>query len=141
MRPLIATAPRRRLIALAACLAALSLAGCMSYGSMVSQQQADQFKTGETTEAQIVAALGPPTSITTANGTRTLAYVGVKAQARAASFIPFIGPLVGGADSQVNQVIFKLDRDGRLASTETTQTAGSSGMGFASGTSAAGTVQ
>lgn len=113
--------------------ATLLITGCASYGVMVTDQQAKQFKRGETTEAQIVAALGNPTSITTTNGTRTIAYVGVYSQARASSFIPFIGPLVGGADSQVSQVVFKFDEQGKLADVTSSQTVSGVGMGFAAG--------
>ncbi len=100
---------------------------------MVTDKQAAQFKRGETTEPQIVAALGKPTTITTTNGVRQLVYTGVYAQARPASFIPFIGPFVGGSDSQVSHVIFKLDDRGTLTDVISSQSASGVGMGFAAG--------
>lgn len=110
-----------------------ALYGCASYGVMVSDKQAAQFKRGEATEAQIVAALGKPTTVTTTNGVRMLVYTGVQAQARAGSFIPFIGPLVGGTDSQVSQVMFKLDANSILTDVISTQTVSGTGTGFAAG--------
>ena len=114
-------------------IATIILTGCASYGVMVTDQQAAQFKRGETTEAQIVAALGKPTTITTTNGSRTLAYTGVYAQARPSSFIPFIGVLVGGTDSQVSHVVFKMDEGGKLADVTSSQSTSGGGMNFAAG--------
>lgn len=110
-----------------------ALTGCASYGVMVSDKQAAQFKRGEATEAQIIAALGKPTTVTTTNGIRMLVYTGVQAQARAESFIPLIGPLVGGTDSQVSQVMFKLNEHSILTDVISSQTTSAVGMGFAAG--------
>ncbi len=109
------------------------LSGCASYGVMVTDKQAAQFKRGETTEPQIVSALGKPTTVTTTNGVRQLVYTGVYAQARPSSFIPFIGPFVGGTDSQVSHVIFKLDDKGTLTDVISSQSTSGVGMGFAAG--------
>lgn len=116
-----------------AIIAAYVLSGCASYGVMVTEKQAAQFKRGETSEEQIISALGKPTTITTTNGVRMLIYTGVYAQARPASFIPFIGPFVGGTDSQVSHVIFKFDEHGKLAEVTSSQTTSGVGMGFAAG--------
>lgn len=113
--------------------AAFLVSGCASYGVMVTDKQASQFKRGETTEAQIVSTLGKPTTITTSNGIRTLTYTGVYAQARPSSFIPFIGAFVGGTDSQVSQVVFRMDEFGKLADVTSSQTTSGVGMGFAAG--------
>ena len=111
-----------------------TLTGCASYGVMVSDKQAAQFKRGEATEAQIITALGKPTTITTTNGVRALTYTGVQAQARPESFIPFLGAFVGGSDSQVSLVVFKFDAAGILSDVVSSQTIGGTGMGFAAGT-------
>jgi len=117
----------------AAIITTITLSGCASYGVMVTDQQAAQFKRGETSETQIISALGKPTTVTTTNGLRTLTYTGVYAQARPASFIPFIGLLAGGTDSQVSQVVFKLDEHGKLSDVTSSQSTSGVGMGFAAG--------
>lgn len=111
---------------------AVILAGCASHGVMVSDQQVQQFKRGVTTEAEVVAALGQPTTVTTFNGMRMLVYSGAYAQARPASFIPIIGPLVGGSDVRASSVMFRIE-NGIVADIISSQTASGGGTGLASG--------
>ena len=110
----------------------LILSGCASHGVIVSEQQVQQFKRGETTEAQVIAALGQPTTVTSYNGQRMIVYSGAHAQARPASFIPFIGPFVGGADVKASSVIFRVT-DGVVTDIISSQTASGSGTGMAAG--------
>lgn len=119
---------------LAALLALAALAGCASHGVMISEQQSQQFKKGVSTEADVIAALGKPTTISTTSGYRFIIYSGAQAQARPASFIPIIGALVGGSDIQASHVMFRFDKGGILEDVTTTQTATGSGRGFAAGT-------
>lgn len=112
--------------------ASFFLSGCASHGVMVSEQQVQQFKRGETTEAQVIAALGQPTTVSSYNGQRSLIYSGAHAQARPASFIPLIGPLVGGADVRASSVVFRV-KDGVVIDIISSHTASGSGTGFASG--------
>ncbi len=110
-----------------------SLSGCASHGVMVSDQQARQFQKGKSTEADVVAALGQPTTTVTHGSTRTLLYSGAQAQARPASFIPLVGPLVGGSDVRASSVMFQFGPDGRLVDVVSTQHSSGGGTGFAAG--------
>jgi len=110
------------------------MAGCVAHGVMVSDEQIAKFKRGETTESDIVAALGRPTTVSTRNGVRMIFYSGVQAQARPATYIPFIGGLVGGADSKHSMVMFSFDANGVLKDVTSTQSATGTGTGFAAGT-------
>ena len=121
----------KNMVMAAAC--ALLIGGCASHGVMVNEQQVQQFKRGESTEAQIVAALGAPTSTMNVNGQRSIVYSGAQAQARPASFIPFIGPLVGGTDVRATSVVFRFDASGRLSDVISSQHASGTGTGFAAG--------
>lgn len=103
---------------LAVCLA---LAGCVSSGVQVDQSKLPQFEVGKTTEAEVVAVLGKPTSITTSNQGRFLAYGGAKAHATAASYIPIAGPFVGGVKGTWSVVMFRFDSDGKLAEITTSE--------------------
>lgn len=110
------------------------LAGCVSHGVQVSAEKVAQFKPGVTTEADVVAALGQPSSVTTTNGTRILMYTGAQAQARPASFIPIVGLFAGGADVRYSMTMFKFGSDGKLVDTSQTNGASGANTGFAAGT-------
>lgn len=114
-------------------LVVASISGCASHGVMVSDQQAQQFQKGKSTEAEVVAVLGQPTTTVTRGGSRTLMYSGAQAQARPASFIPIIGPLVGGSDVRASSVMFQFGPDGRLVDVVSTQHSSGTGTGFAAG--------
>jgi hypothetical protein len=117
--------------AIAAALA-LTLSGCFSHGVMVSEEGVQKIKRGETTEPDVIAALGRPTTISTTNGRRILVYSGAVAQARPASFIPIIGPLVGGTDVRASMVMVTVV-NGVVTDISSTQTETGSGSGLASG--------
>lgn len=76
-------------------------AGCASSGVQISEKAATQFKEGQTTEQQVIDALGKPSTILISGGKKTLAYTGVQYQIQGASFIPIVGLFAGGADVQV----------------------------------------
>lgn len=114
-------------------LLSLMLGGCASYGVMISEKQANQFKRGETTERDIIAVLGNPSTVTNTNGQRTIAYTGMQAQVRPETFIPFVGAFVGGSDAQVTSVAFSFDAAGTLTDIVSSQSNSGYGMGFAAG--------
>ena len=100
-----------------AAIAAVVLTACASSGVRVSPDAAAAFKTGEATEADIVAKLGRPTGVFIANGVRMIQYAGMQYQTRAATFIPVFGLFAGGSDMQISQVLFQFDEHGKLAKT------------------------
>lgn len=112
---------------------ALLTSACMSSGVIINEQQVQQFKRGETTEAQIVAALGRPTTVTNVNGQRSISYTGVHAQTRPESFIPYIGGLVGGSDVRHSSYTFRFDAYGKLADIISSESEMGTGTGFAAG--------
>lgn len=109
-----------------------SIGGCASHGVMLSESQVSQIKKGETTEAQLIQALGQPTTVSMYSGQRTLIYSGAHAQARAASFIPIVGPLVGGSDARATTAIFRI-KDGIVIDYSYTQSNIGGGTGIAAG--------
>ncbi|MDD2663982.1 MAG: outer membrane protein assembly factor BamE [Dechloromonas sp.] len=111
---------------------ALLLSACVSHGVMVTEQQVSQIRRGETSEAEVVAILGQPTSISSINGRRMLIYSGMYAQPRPATFIPVVGPLVGGADVRASSVVISIS-DGIVSDIYSTHTASASGTGLAAG--------
>lgn len=122
---------------LAMIAAPLLLSACMSAGTQVDPNKLAAFKTGETTEPDIVKALGKPTTVSnSSDGHRVLVYYGVHSSPKAATFIPVVGVFAGGANSQQSSAIFTLGANGKLEKMESSQTNMSSSMG-ASATAAA----
>ena len=60
-------------------------------------------------------------------------YTFTQSQARPESFIPFIGPLVGGADARSQAVILRFTPDGHLVESSRTNTQVGVGTGIISG--------
>lgn len=97
------------------CLAAmiLALAGCVSAGTMVTDDQARQFQRGVTSESLIVAKLGQPNARTVrADGGIVDAYVYTHAAPDAVTFVPVVGLFAGGAHGKTLTVVFTFDAHG-----------------------------
>lgn len=120
---------------LSAIFTALMMTGCVASGVRVTEEQVTQFEKGKSTYSDVVGKLGQPTSmVLTSTGLRVVTYSYVEAAARPATFIPIVGPLVGGADARSNVVMFMFDRDGILANYSTSSSQTGTGFGGASGT-------
>ena len=113
---------------------ARALSCCTSTGVQVNERALTSFEKGKTTINDVFARLGQPTSNILLNtGQRIVGYTYVQAQARPESFIPIIGPLVGGADSRFSNVSLTFDRNGVLESYSSTQSQFGTSTGVASG--------
>jgi hypothetical protein len=100
---------------LPASLAVALLTGCVSVGRPFNDAAISQFRVGATTEGDVLSSLGPPLSSTTSlGGMSVLTYGYTYGQARAETFIPIVGPLVGGADATSQSVAFVFSSDGIL---------------------------
>jgi hypothetical protein len=107
-----------------------AISACASNGIMVGDAQVPAFERGKTTEAEVVARLGQPSTIINHNGGHTLMYSGAQAQARPALFIPIVGPLVGGTDVQASSVMLRFDIDGKLVDIISSQHVSSTATGL-----------
>jgi len=103
-------------ILLLALLAFSTLPACYSSGA---KQIADpgtmaKIEVGKSTQADVKALLGEPNSIgpSARIGGEAWIYVHSSIKTRPTSFIPVIGPLVGGADGKVRSVIIYFDKNG-----------------------------
>jgi membrane-associated protease RseP (regulator of RpoE activity) len=120
--------------------AAALLVACVNSGPRVNPATAARFEPGRTTCAEIIATLGQPSAtVWTSDGIQAINYTHVEAAARPETFIPIIGPLVGGADARSASYTFRCDRNGVLAS-EGWAGAQTSGGAFGSSTTAAAYV-
>ena len=98
-----------------AALAVVLLTGCVSVGRPFNDAAISQFRVGATTERDVLSSLGPPLSSTASSGGMSvLTYGYTYGQARAETFIPIVGPLVGGADATSQSVAFVFSSDGIL---------------------------
>ena len=123
-------------------LVSLALSGCTSTGVQVGESALTSFEKGKTTVNEVVARLGQPTSNILLNtGQRIIGYTYVQAQARPESFIPIIGPLVGGADSHFSNVSLTFDQNGVLQSYSSTQSQFGTATGVAAGATPSDRVQ
>jgi outer membrane protein assembly factor BamE (lipoprotein component of BamABCDE complex) len=101
--------------ALAILALAAALAGCGTSGVRVTPEQVASIQRGVSTEADVRAALGAPTGVSTVNGQRILVYSSASYQVRPESFIPVVGAFVGGADVRSSYVAITIAADGRVA--------------------------
>lgn len=116
----------------------LLLAGCAAAGTKVTEQQAEQFRVGQATYSDVVAALGPPTTTTTSsNGMRIAVYSYAAVRAQPQNFIPYIGPLVSGYDTQRSAVTFTFNQAGVLTGSTSSESGMGVGTNLAAGSNAA----
>jgi len=111
------------------------LAGCVSAGVEVRPEQMANFRHGVTSLQDVVTALGPA-SVETAldDGSTLLVYTYVTSRPHPETYLPFIGALVGGADTHSSAAVFLFDSHGLLKSANTTST--NVGTGVSSGSHA-----
>ena len=106
-------------IALLVVPAVLALSACVSEnGKEVDQTKVAAFQKGVTTKQQVIDALGPPTSsgFQAETGQNWLAWSHAKTTISGASFVPIIGPMLGGTSGQVQSCLFYFDAANLYAS-------------------------
>jgi outer membrane protein assembly factor BamE (lipoprotein component of BamABCDE complex) len=115
-----------------AVLVLVALAGCVSSGTKVSEQQVSQFQKGKTTRAEVEAALGKPNGVShSSSGVTAISYVFVTASPKAATFIPIVGMFAGGANAESATATFAFGPDNVLISSSSGSSRTSSAMGGA----------
>lgn len=108
------------------------LGGCAAAGVQVTDQQAQAFQVGRSTYADVVAALGEPTSTTSSSsGGRIAVYSYAAVSSRPQNYIPYIGRLVAGYDRKSSAVMFVFDPKGILTETSSRQNNISAGANLA----------
>jgi outer membrane protein assembly factor BamE (lipoprotein component of BamABCDE complex) len=106
------------------------LAACSSTGVEVKPEQTADFRPGVTTRQDVLARLGPPTGqSTSSDGTSVLVYSFAATQVRPATFVPFFGALIGGADTRASSVAFTFDANGKLVRSSASSSAVGSALG------------
>jgi len=96
-------------------IAAMIFVGCASSGVKVTEDQTSSFVKGQTTRAQVIQALGNPTSQTKmSDGTRIISYSYARARTRPTTFIPIVGLFAGGTDTHGSSVTLSFDANDKL---------------------------
>ncbi len=113
-------------------VAALALSACASSGVRVTNDQLSQFKEGQTTKQEVLAALGQPTmTMRNADGTTMIMYTYAEARTRGSTFIPIVGAFAGGVDTRSNNVMLTFDRQGILQNTSSSSSEYGTATGIA----------
>jgi outer membrane protein assembly factor BamE (lipoprotein component of BamABCDE complex) len=108
---------------LAILLFTLLLTACYSTGQPIDTAKANQFVKGQTTESEVLTALGTPITVTNnSEGERMLAYSHTDTDIDASTYIPVVGLFTGGATSKVQYLIVTLDKTGVVKDWQTSET-------------------
>jgi outer membrane protein assembly factor BamE (lipoprotein component of BamABCDE complex) len=110
------------------------LTGCASVGHKIDQNAVQKIEMGKTTKREVISLLGSPDQVTqAANGTVTFMYLYARATAKPATFIPVVGPFVGGANVQNQMFVVMFGPDGIVKNFVSTHGATESSTGVTTG--------
>ena len=99
-------------IVLITCLAA----GCASNGTKVTEEQQAQFKVGISTEAEVIAKLGPPDYVNKLpDGTKVDTYAHATASGSALNIVPIVNIFASSHTNTSDMAGFTFDSHGILA--------------------------
>jgi hypothetical protein len=91
------------------------LAGCVSGGIKLTDDQINQFTVGQSTVQDVETALGKPTIARRfSDGSQSVTYEYDHAQPHAANFIPVVQIFASGKTVQFSKVDFIFGADGKL---------------------------
>ncbi|MDK9738872.1 outer membrane protein assembly factor BamE [Vibrio sp. D404a] len=99
-----------------ALLLTVMLTACASQGTKMDNETISKVEKGQTTEQQLITMLGEPTSTGfSSDGSKQLTYTYSSASSNPASFIPFVGFLFSGVDSETQVLYITLDKKGKVS--------------------------
>lgn len=100
---------------LASVLISCLAAGCISSGTKVTEEQQAQFKVHVTTEAEVIAKLGPPNNVNKMpDGTKIDTYAHVEGSGSAANYIPIVNLFASSNSQTTDMASFTFDSKGIL---------------------------
>lgn len=114
--------------------ASIMLAACATVGREVTDAEIATLKKGQTTKQEAINTLGQPTQTSrTSDGKQILMYTFAHVQARPETFIPFIGPFVGGSDIRSSALVLTFDNADVLQEWTSNQSSTGTGVGLSGG--------
>jgi outer membrane protein assembly factor BamE (lipoprotein component of BamABCDE complex) len=94
----------------------VAVAGCVSYHGnkkITDPEITSQIKEGKTTKAEVEKLLGEPAHVSfDADDAPIWRYTYVRSESRGLTFIPYVGTLFGGADTQTKNMTIKFTKAG-----------------------------
>lgn len=110
------------------------LTACASHGTKVNAEQATKFIKGKTTHAEVITKLGKPDSTSiSSDGGKTVSYIYSQSQASLISYVPVIGSLVGGMETEGSIATFSFNKKGLLTDYSVTESGSDVNTGVLSG--------
>jgi len=107
---------------LAMVMATLMMIGCASTGHKIDQSSVNRIQNGVTTKAEVIGMIGSPEMITKkGNGDTVFVYHYTRSSIKPATFIPYVGAFVGGADTQHQMTNVTFGPDGIVKDYSSTQ--------------------
>lgn len=117
------------------------LGSCVASGIHVTEQEAESFRVGRSTYADVRTALGEPTSVSSSSdGSRVAVYSYSAIMPRSEHSTPNVEPF-GGLDMQSSAVTFVFDANDILKETSSTQGTAGSGSNIAARTPQGSAIQ
>lgn len=96
-------------------LGAAILLGAASGGTMVTDEQIEQFKAGKTERKDVIQTLGSPeVTQKMEDGTTRDTYIRSESHASATSYIPLVGAFIGSTKTKNREVTFIYTKKGVL---------------------------
>ena len=93
----------------------------MSVGHQIDQHRVDTLVKGKSTKADVRAAIGAPDNISKdLSGQESWIYSYSRSTVKGTTFIPYIGGLVGGSNTQTQQVVVVFGADGTVENVTST---------------------
>lgn len=90
----------------------VTFSGCMTVGRKLDVDAVDSIKKNRTTRQEVVQAIGSPDQVTRdGDGNVTYMYMYARTQVKPETYIPYIGPMIGGTRSQNQTVIISFGPD------------------------------
>lgn len=103
-------------------MATLLAIGCASTGHKIEQSAVNRIQSGVTTKAEVVSLVGNPEMVTKkGNGDTVFVYHYTRSSVKPATFIPYVGAFVGGADTQHQMTNITFGPDGIVKDYSSTQ--------------------
>lgn len=101
-------------------LCAAIFLGAASSGTMVTDEQIEQFKVGKAERKEVVEKLGAPeVSQKAEDGTTRDTYIRSESHTKATSYIPIVGIFTGGSKTKTHMVTFIYTKKGVLKAVST----------------------
>jgi outer membrane protein assembly factor BamE (lipoprotein component of BamABCDE complex) len=107
--------------------------GCASVGRQIDQSAADKIEKGKSTKADVIALIGSPDRIIKNNDITIFSYHYARVTSKPETFIPVVGPFVGGHNVQSQHIMITFGPDDIVKNVMSSYSATESNRGMTTG--------